>query len=170
MIELMIVVAIISVLAAISIPGLMSARMDANEAVAIANLRSYISCQGMFRQKDWDGDGKKHYAVPFGLLYSAEANGRSIALIDKDFARATSPDKARTGYFYTDITVGSEGPLESLSTFALCASPAFYGGSGRKTFITDNGGFIYSQDLGDNIPVGAWPADVEDEGWTSLQG
>ena len=45
LIELMIVVAIIAIIASIAIPKLMSARLSANEAAAIATLRSISSSQ-----------------------------------------------------------------------------------------------------------------------------
>ena len=45
LIELMIVVAIIAIIASIAIPKLMSARLAANEAAAIATLRSVSSAQ-----------------------------------------------------------------------------------------------------------------------------
>jgi prepilin-type N-terminal cleavage/methylation domain-containing protein len=48
LIELLIVVAIIGIIAAIAIPGLMRARMSANEASAIGSLRAIHSGQHSF--------------------------------------------------------------------------------------------------------------------------
>ena len=45
LIELLIVVAIIGIIAAIAIPGLLRARMSANEAATIGSMRSVISSQ-----------------------------------------------------------------------------------------------------------------------------
>jgi prepilin-type N-terminal cleavage/methylation domain-containing protein len=45
LIELLIVVAIIGIIAAIAIPGLLRARMSANEAATIGSLRSVVSAQ-----------------------------------------------------------------------------------------------------------------------------
>ena len=45
LIELMIVVAIIAIIAAVALPKLMSARISANENAAIATLRSIASAQ-----------------------------------------------------------------------------------------------------------------------------
>ena len=67
LIELMIVVAIIAIIAAIAIPNLLSARLNANETAAIATLRNISSAQAQFQatgKADVDGDG----AGEFGLM------------------------------------------------------------------------------------------------------
>ena len=64
LIELMIVVAIIAIIASIAIPKLMSARLSANEAAAIATLRSISSSQAQIQSSsaiDTDGDGGGEY-------------------------------------------------------------------------------------------------------------
>lgn len=64
LIELMIVVAIIAIIASIAIPKLMSARLSANEAAAIATLRSISSSQAQCQSSaaiDTDGDGGGEY-------------------------------------------------------------------------------------------------------------
>ena len=48
LIELLIVVAIIGIIAAISVPGLMRARMAGNEASAIGSLRAINSAQSTY--------------------------------------------------------------------------------------------------------------------------
>jgi len=60
LIELMIVVAIIAIIAAVAIPKLMSARISANENAAIATLRSIAAAQQQLQSSaaiDTDGDG-----------------------------------------------------------------------------------------------------------------
>ena len=72
LIELMIVVAIIAIIAGIGIPKLLSARTNANEAAAIATLRSLSSSQAQLQSSgahDTDADG----AGEFG--YFAELAG-----------------------------------------------------------------------------------------------
>ena len=64
LIELMIVVAIIAIIAAIAIPRLMSARLAANEAAAISTLRSVATAQAQLQSSgaiDTDGDGAGEY-------------------------------------------------------------------------------------------------------------
>jgi prepilin-type N-terminal cleavage/methylation domain-containing protein len=65
LIELMIVVAIIAIIAAIAIPRLMSARLAANESAAISTLRSVSSAQAQVQSSgaiDTDADGAGEYA------------------------------------------------------------------------------------------------------------
>ncbi len=73
LIELMIVVAIIAIIAAVAIPKLMSARISANENAAIATLRSIAAAQQQFQASsaiDTDGDGGGEYGF-FGELAGA---------------------------------------------------------------------------------------------------
>jgi prepilin-type N-terminal cleavage/methylation domain-containing protein len=70
LIELMIVVAIIAIIAAIAIPKLLSARISANENAAIATLRSIAAGQQQFQASsaiDTDADGGGEFAF-FGEL------------------------------------------------------------------------------------------------------
>jgi len=48
LIELLIVVAVISIIAAVAVPSLMSSRKAANEAAAIAHLRTWSSAQELY--------------------------------------------------------------------------------------------------------------------------
>ncbi len=63
LIELMIVIAIIAIIAAIAIPNLLSARLNANETSAISTLRNVSSAQAQFQASakadvDHDGSGE----------------------------------------------------------------------------------------------------------------
>lgn len=75
LIELMIVVAIIAVIAAVAIPKLMSARISANENAAVATLRSIAAGQQQFQAScaiDTDADGGGEYGF-FGELAGTDA-------------------------------------------------------------------------------------------------
>jgi prepilin-type N-terminal cleavage/methylation domain-containing protein len=66
LIELMIVVAIIAIIAAIAIPNLLSARLNANETAAISTLRNISSSQAQFQSSskaDVDNDGTGEFGV-----------------------------------------------------------------------------------------------------------
>ncbi len=70
LIELMIVVAIIAIIAAVAIPKLMSARISANENAAVATLRSIAAAQQQLQSSaaiDTDADGGGEYGL-FGEL------------------------------------------------------------------------------------------------------
>jgi len=66
LIELMIVVAIIAIIAAIAIPNLLSARLNANETAAISTLRNISSSQAQFQassKADADQDGAGEFGM-----------------------------------------------------------------------------------------------------------
>jgi type II secretory pathway pseudopilin PulG len=70
LIELMIVVSVIIVIASISIPNLIGARLTSNEAAALAMLRTISSAQAQFQaaaKVDTDQDGSGEYGY-FGEL------------------------------------------------------------------------------------------------------
>lgn len=70
LIELMIVVAIIAIIAAIAVPNLLSSRLAANESNAISTMRNLVSAQAQFQSMgavDNDLDGTGEYGC-FGEL------------------------------------------------------------------------------------------------------
>ena len=69
LIELMIVIAIISIIAAIAIPGILSARRSSNSAAAIGNLKSFTTSMTTFAQNS-SGQGYPKTAAEFGDYYS----------------------------------------------------------------------------------------------------
>ena len=89
LIELMIVIAIIAIIAAIAIPNLLAARKSGNEASAIGTLRAVNNAQGLYLQRDSDGNGVQDYSSSLQLLHSYE-------LIDDVVAGGT-----KSGYFFT---------------------------------------------------------------------
>ena len=73
LIELMIVIAIIAIIAAIAIPNLLSARLNSNETAAIATLRNIISAQSQFQttaRADENTNGVGEYGF-FGEMSGA---------------------------------------------------------------------------------------------------
>ena len=71
LIELMIVVAIIAIIAAIAIPNLIEARKTGNETSAIGALRTISSVQAQFREGDRDNDNVLDYASTLTELSNA---------------------------------------------------------------------------------------------------
>jgi prepilin-type N-terminal cleavage/methylation domain-containing protein len=66
LIELMIVIAIIAIIAAIAIPNLLAAKLSSNETAAIATLRNLASCQAQIQTSgkiDCDKDGIGEYGT-----------------------------------------------------------------------------------------------------------
>src|SRR3954471_6350160 len=87
LIELLIVVAIIGIIAAIAIPNLLASRRAANEASAISGVRTLSSAEAGYRITRGDG-------VTYATISELEAG----SWIDSVLAKATTPSEAKSGY------------------------------------------------------------------------
>jgi len=109
LIELMIVVAIIAIIAAIAIPNLLSARLRGNETAAIAALRTTNTQQEIFRGQavvDQDSDGQGEYGL-FGELSGSIVPRRDGAdepisprLLDSTFLADGNGFVSKNGYYF----------------------------------------------------------------------
>ncbi len=126
LVEIMIVVAIIALLAAIAIPNLLRARHNANEAAAIAAVRTISTACESFRA----AQTPTSYPANLAALSSA-----TPAYIDAGLAGATAAGTARQGYFYTYALVNA-------NQFTCTASPAVSGTTGSRIFFVDESGVI----------------------------
>jgi len=166
LIELMIVVAIIAIIAAIAIPNLISARLNSNETSTIATLRNISTCQAQFQamakaDEDFDGSGEfgsfrelsGAIAVRFGTFGSLNPPVLSAA-----FRRPNaSGEVSKSGYHFKLLLPGAGGvgvcPDETGSfatvdadmaetTWCCYAWPANRGTSGNRTFMVNQTGDI----------------------------
>jgi type IV pilus assembly protein PilA len=119
LIELLIVVAIIGVIAAIAIPNLLSSRRASNEAAAISNLRSVGSAQLMYRQMF---GGNVNFA---GSLTDLGPGG--AGLLDSVMGGADVVTKS--GYQFS-LTGGG-------ASFNAYADPTTPGVTGNRYFFTN---------------------------------
>ena len=143
-------------------------RIASNETVAIAALRSYLGAQNMFHRTDFYQRGFLSYANPkagkgFPDLYEIRrpgSGGTAPKMVDLAFARATSPERPRAGYYFVDL-VYEDYSIDC----GLCAVPAKYGETGRRTFVIDVTGVVYESDNGGKA-VTTFP-DLE-RGWVPV--
>src|SRR3990170_5135313 len=94
LIELLIVVAIISIIAAIAVPGLLRARMTGNETSAIASLKVTTSSQVAYTASCGNGG----YAATYLILGDPVVAG-SEAFISAELGVSAGPQKS--GYNFT---------------------------------------------------------------------
>jgi len=144
LIELLIVVTIISVLSAIATPGLLRARMTANETSAIASLRVSTSSQAMYAASCGSGG----YARDFRTLGTPPPPGGQ-AFISQDLGGSNTPQK--TGYNFTlGAGAGSAaGPNDcngtaTISAWYATAVPQTVGTTGSRGFAVTGGGTIWA--------------------------
>jgi type IV pilus assembly protein PilA len=126
LVEIMIVVAIISLLAAIAIPNLLRAKHNANEAAAIAALRTISTACESFR------------LVQTPLTYPANLAVLSSAVpsyINTALSAATAAGTSKQGYFYTYVFVNAY-------QYTCIATPAVVGTTGTRVFFVDESGVI----------------------------
>jgi prepilin-type N-terminal cleavage/methylation domain-containing protein len=138
LIELMIVVAIIAIIAAIAIPNLLRARLASNESAAIGALRTISSAQAAFQSSaasDNDGDGTGEFA---SLAWMTNA---VPPFIDEVLGGGT-----KSGFTFTITTSGVIDTAESL--WEAQANPATFGTTGNRTFYVDESGVVRGRDVG----------------------
>ena len=138
-----------------------------NEGKAVGSCLAYAAAQTMFHRNDWDGNGVMEYATPFSELSSTkDADGNPIQLIDKAFAAAVDKEHPKHGYIFRDIKdFDNKVAVDFVNEFALCATPAEYGKTGRRTFVISTNGTVFAKDLGKAAFVEAYPADPQMGGW-----
>jgi prepilin-type N-terminal cleavage/methylation domain-containing protein len=146
LIELLIVVAIILVIAAIAIPSLLRARIAANESSAVESLRTINSAEVTF-ESTYPTVG---YAATLAALGpgagnttcpSGDPTSTAACLIDAVLASATGAATAKSGYYFTNpavTTVGSENV-----TYEIDAMPALLNQTGVRGFCTDSDGVLH---------------------------
>ncbi len=142
LIELLIVVAIILIIAAIAIPNLLRARMAANEASAVGSMRTINT-------------GELTYASMYpevGYSYTLINLGGSAACPTPTVTAACLVDDivatgAKSGYTLSAVGSGGAGgataPTAPNISFLATALPNTEGVTGTRGFCSDQSGVIY---------------------------
>lgn len=117
LIELMIVVAIIAIIAAIAIPNLLRSRMQSNESASIGNIRTINAAEVAFHSAN------SQYATTFDQMTTA-----TPPFLDGNWTAAKS------GYNYT---LGG-----TVNCFTINADPSEPGTTGNRYFFSDCSGVI----------------------------
>ena len=118
LIELLIVVAIIGIIAAIAVPNLLQSKAAANEASAISAIRNIVTSHITYSATVGSGS----YAADLSVLQGAR-------LIDEVLGGGT-----KDGYSFT--STGAQ------NTFTVNAAPVAAGSTGTRYFFSDESGVI----------------------------
>jgi len=128
LIELLIVVAIILIIAAIAIPNLLRSKMAANEASAVGSLRTLNTA-----------------SVAFSTTYGQYPNALSNL---GPVAAGTNPTSTKANLVYSVLAAGSKSgdvftftPGASNLSYTINADPASTS-TGQRHFFTDSSGVI----------------------------
>ena len=125
LIELLIVVAIILIIAAIAIPNLLRSKMAANEASAVGSLRSINTASVAFN-------------ISYGMYetnLSNLATGSSVSSATADLIDSVLASGTKSGYTFSYTTSSNLG-------YTVTASPTNPGTTGQRYFFTDQSGVI----------------------------
>ncbi len=133
LIELLIVVAIILIIAAIAIPGFLRSKMAANESASVHTLRTLTSANVTYASL-CPSIGYTATLVDLGPGAGGCAGGAN--LVD-NMLGTTTPQ--RSGYIFT-YAVTAAGSLNT--AYTIDAAPANVGTSGQRYFFTDESGVI----------------------------
>ncbi len=163
LIELMIVVAIIAIIAAIAIPSLLRSRMAANETAAAAACKAFAEAQEIYHRTDYTKSAVLQYSQHLSGVNSLLGISGELALIDKTFAGAEGPATSATpkaGYVFTVMTSQASAAtggarnyvVNSFMTlgYAINAVPGAWDSTGRDQFLINNNGTIFQQDTGNS--------------------
>ncbi len=136
LIELLIVVAIILIIAAIAIPSLVKAKMAANESSAAAGVRMI----NMFPATGFAGalgplGGPAAACAPPTLSTVAQA-----CLVDELLSGFGPVPFVKSGYTFNMVPGAVVGP--PLVTYFVTATPVSLGSSGQNMFCSDQSGVV----------------------------
>src|SRR2546421_7419695 len=103
LIELLIVVAIILIIAAIAIPNLLRSRIAANEASAVGSVRTINTSEVTFASTYSDvGYSSDLASLGGSCSATVQPTSTSACLIDQVLAGATASTSPKSGYFFRD--------------------------------------------------------------------
>jgi type IV pilus assembly protein PilA len=138
LIELLIVVAIILIIAAIAIPNLLRSRMAANEASAVGSLRT-LNTSAVTYSSTYPANGYPATLPSMGGPSPCTAVPATACLIDAVLAAGT-----KSGYTFK---WASDGATPSVG-YSITAIPVSVGTSGQRSFFSDQSGVIRYQTTG----------------------
>jgi len=147
LIELLVVVAIILIIAAIAIPNFLRARMMADEAAAVSNVRT-ITTAAVAYHVTW-GNGFPPLLVTLGGISGNPATCNQAILIDGILA---TPPNQKTGYTYaytgqgpTVIPPAGAGcGAPGYEAYLVTATPISVGTTGQRSFCSTEPAVIHT--------------------------
>ena len=136
LIELLIVVAIILIIAAIAIPNLIRSKMAANEASAVASIRTintsevvYSSTYNVPNVFSADLKSLGDNLAAANCIATAVPSSTSACLLDPALEAATSAALSKSGYYFTYV--------QGVGTYTVNGNPAALNSTGVRGFFSD---------------------------------
>jgi type IV pilus assembly protein PilA len=144
LIELLIVVAIILIIAAIAIPNLLRARIAANESSAVSSIRTIntaeVSYQSAYPTVGYSADlASLGPASAAGCAAGTAPTQANACLLDFVLSNANTAATAKSGYWFAAPGVGAAGLFLS---YTAGGQPASANQSGVRGFCSSEDGVI----------------------------
>jgi type IV pilus assembly protein PilA len=148
LIELLIVVAIILIIAAIAIPNLIRSKMAANESSAVASLRTINTGEVTYNNTYPNTFATLAQLGPGGATCGTPSSANAC-LIDNLLASASVATAPKSGYYFT-VTPSAAG-----TGYATQASPSGPGTTGTRSFCSDQNLVLFFNSTGGSCTTAA---------------
>ena len=140
LIELLIVVTIILIIAAIAIPNLVRNKIQANETSAVGSLRALTESALLY--------SNTYGGFPHALSDLGPAPGGSAASsASADLIDSVLASGIKSGYRFA-YTAGTTDPSGNVLSYTVTATPVSPGSTGQRSFFTDQSGTIRNTSSG----------------------
>jgi prepilin-type N-terminal cleavage/methylation domain-containing protein len=134
LIELLIVVAIILIIAAIAVPNLLRSRMAANQSASVATLRNINNAQATYLSEF----AQVGYADTFAKLGPGTPCDSTHACLVDDAIGCTSQPCLKSGYKYFMVSTSSA----PFTDYRTTSTPAGWAGSGLENYCSMSDGVL----------------------------
>jgi type IV pilus assembly protein PilA len=140
LIELLIVVTIILIIAAIAIPNLVRNKIQANETAAVGALRALTESALLY--------SNTYGGFPHALSDLGPAPGGSAASsASADLIDSVLASGIKSGYRFV-YAPGTTDPSGNVLSYTITATPVVAGSTGQRSFFTDQSGTIRNTSSG----------------------
>ena len=169
LIELLIVVAIILIIAAIAIPNLLRARISANESSAASSIRTTntgeVSYYSTYPAQGYSANATAMANLGPPAITGCPAGGpvfTAACLIDWNLSQATTVAKAKSGYYFGVTSISAGIPYQG---YTVSGAAAGFNQSGVRGFCSNEDGVIHANPSYNGAPTiintvcasAAWP-------------
>ena len=149
LIELLIVVAIILIIAAIAIPNLLRAKISANESSAVGSIRNFVTAEVSY-QASYPEYGYADTPINLGQNGGPACPGgpdpvKGACLLDSALS-SLAADNLKSGYYF-NVKGDNQGPADSNGIqawigFTTWGTPATYNQTGVRAFCAGDDGVL----------------------------
>lgn len=146
LIELLIVVAIILIIAAIAIPNLLRSKMSANEASAGGSMRIFINCTITYQASN------PNVGFPDTIVELGPVSGGGNGCLDPVLTAAANGGASKNGYLFTYLPTNNVGGVNG--GFSVTAFPLRCARTGTRSFFVDETGILrFENDAAADCPL-----------------